>query len=127
MRTHIPNRFFWLIIAALLAPSLHARADDFDATIGGIHFDDSKTIDAQGVLVIYQAISQLDLIIDSRAKEVHPRIIYHVKFEKAFTKSEALKLMEKTLLEEAGIVITHLDDQRASVTYNDALPIKHQP
>ena len=127
MRTHIPNRFFWLILAALLAPSLDTRADDFDATFGGIHFDDSKTIDAQGVLVIYQAISQLDLIIDSRAKEVNPRIVYHVKFEKAFTKSEALKLMEKTLLEEAGIVITHLDDKRASVTYNDALPIKHQP
>jgi hypothetical protein len=127
MRAKNPKRFVWLLLTALLVSSFYARADDFDSTIGGIHFDDSKKIDAQGVLVIYQAISQLELIVDSRAKEVHPLIIYHVKFGKAFTKSEALKLMEKTLLEEAGIVITHLDDKRASVTYNDAIPIKKEP
>jgi len=39
------------------------------------------------------------------------------------TKAEALKLMEKALIEQGGVVITRLDDKRASVTYNDALPI----
>ena len=34
-----------------------------------------------------------------------------------------MKLIEKAMLEQAGIVITHLDDKRASVTCNDALPI----
>jgi hypothetical protein len=41
-----------------------------------------------------------------------------------YSRAEALKFMEKTLLEQAGIVITHLDNKQLSVTYNDALPIK---
>jgi hypothetical protein len=41
-------------------------------------------------------------------------------------KSELMKSIERDLIEQAGIVITRLDDKRASVTYNDALPITQQ-
>jgi hypothetical protein len=34
-----------------------------------------------------------------------------------------MKLIEKALVDQAGVVITQLDGQRASVTYNDALAI----
>jgi hypothetical protein len=36
----------------------------------------------------------------------------------------AHKAFEKAFLEQAGIVITHLDDKRISVTYNDKLVLK---
>ena len=78
----------------------------------------------QGILQIYKPMSGLELVIDSRAAQVHTPILSHVKQTESFTRAEALKLMEKNLLEEAGVVITHLDDKRVSVTYNDALPIK---
>jgi hypothetical protein len=37
--------------------------------------------------------------------------------------SQAIALLEKAFREQAGVVVTRLDDQRISVTYNDALPI----
>jgi hypothetical protein len=92
--------------------------------VGSFHFDDSQKIDVQGILQIYKAMSELELVIDSRAAQIHTPIVSHAKLTDSFTTVEALKLMEKNLLEEAGIVIIHLDDKRVSVTYNDALPIK---
>ena len=38
-------------------------------------------------------------------------------------KEEGARLIEQALLHRAGIVIARLDKKRASVTYNDALPI----
>ncbi len=93
--------------------------------VGSIHFDDSKQIDAQGMLQIYMAMSGRQLVIDSRAAQIHTTIKSHVKFDEQFTHDEALKLIEKNLLEEAAIAITPIDDKRVSVTYNDALPTKH--
>ena len=54
------------------------------------------------VLPIYKELSGLELVVDSRVKNVR---------------------IEKELLEQAGVIITHLDDKRASVTCNDALTI----
>ena len=81
----------------------------------------------QGILQIYKPMSGLELVIDSRAAQIHTRYLSHVKITDQFTRTEALKLIEKNLLEDAGIVITHIDNKRVSVTYNDALPIKKQP
>jgi hypothetical protein len=93
--------------------------------VGTIHFDDSQQIDAQGILQIYMAMSGRQLVIDSRAAQIHTTIKSHVKIEQRFTHDEALKLIEKNLLEEAAIIITPIDGKRVSVTYNDALPTKN--
>lgn len=37
------------------------------------------------------------------------------------TNSDILRIMERALREQAGVVITPLDDKRLSVTYNEAL------
>ena len=112
-------------LAVLLVSLPSIMAEDFDFR-PGIHFDDSQKIDVQGVLQIYKPLSGFELVIDSHAAKVVTPITYGVPNTKSFSRDEAIKLMEKTLLEEAGIVFTHLDDKRVSVTYNDALPIKKQ-
>jgi len=72
------------------------------------------------VLPIYHELSGLELVVSSDVRKLHPVIT--IRSASALSKSEMLKLIEKALLEQAGVVITRLDEQRASVTYNDALP-----
>ena len=72
------------------------------------------------VLQIYRALVGVELVTDSRVRTVH----YHITLQaKADAPAQGAKLLEKALLEQAGVVITRIDDKRVSVTYNDALPI----
>lgn len=123
MKTAIGKATLIATLVALFSIGHSLRAGDWDFK-HGYHFDDSQKIDVQGVLVIYKAISSSELLIDSRAAKVVTPIKYEVEVGKSFSKEEALKLMEKTLLEKAGIVLTRLHEKSVSVTYNDALPIK---
>jgi hypothetical protein len=82
---------------------------------------DFKNAEVQQLLPIYKAMSGLDLVVDSRVRTVHSPIT--LQSSAPIGKAEATKLIEKALLEQAGVVITHLDGQRASVTYNDALVV----
>jgi len=128
MNTIIQRRVFLPTLALLLTSYCLFGADGGFGPPGTIHFDDSQpTIDVQGILQIYKPMSGLELVVDSRAAQIHTRFLSHAKNTDQFTRAEALKLIEKNLLEDAGIVITHIDDKRVSVTYNDALPIKKQP
>ena len=128
MNTTIQRRVLLPTLAVLLTSYCLLGADGGFGPPGTIHFDDSQpTIDVQGILQIYKPMSGLELVIDSRAAQIHTRYLSHVKITDQFTRTEALKLIEKNLLEDAGIVITHIDNKRVSVTYNDALPIKKQP
>jgi hypothetical protein len=74
----------------------------------------------QQALGLYEHISGLALIQDSHVVSVHKLIHLHGSMS---SRSEVMKFIEKDLMEQAGIVITRLDDKRASATYNDALPI----
>jgi hypothetical protein len=123
MKTAIGKATLIATLVALFSIAYSLRAGDWDLK-HGYHFDDSQKIDVQGVLVLYKAISNSELLIDSCAAKVVTPIKYAVEAGKSFSKEEALKLMEKTLLEKAGIVLTRLDEKRVSVTYNDALPIR---
>jgi hypothetical protein len=82
---------------------------------------DFKNAEVQQVLPVYKAMSGLDLVVDSRIRSVHSPITLQISAP--LGKGEATKLIEKALLEQAGVVITRLDGQRASVTYNDALVV----
>lgn len=73
------------------------------------------------VLSTYEKLSGLELIIDSHVKTVSSLI--KLRIEGSRSKEELLKLLREALLNQAGIVITRLDDKRESVTFNDALPV----
>lgn len=74
------------------------------------------------VLQIYRELSGLELVTSSQVNAVTARVT--LQPIEAFGKAEMLKLIEKALLEQAGIVVTKLDDKRASVTFNGALPTR---
>ena len=83
----------------------------------GIYFTSAEV---PQVLQIYRALAGVELVTDSRVRTVD----YHVTLQaKADAPAQAAKRLEKALLEQAGVVITRIDDKRVSVTYNDALPI----
>ena len=81
---------------------------------------DFKAVDTQQALDFYKNLSGLELVTDSHVRFVHKPIALQASSP---SRSEIMKLVEKALNEQAGIVILRLDDKRASVTYNDALPI----
>jgi hypothetical protein len=84
---------------------------------GTIEFPSLGVIPA---LKVYKDLTGAELITDSRVNTVPHHITL---LARDIPKDKAVKLLEKALLEQAGIVTTRLDDRRISVTYNDALPI----
>ena len=106
-----------LLVFGLLLTGLASRAAEVGAATGSIHFTNAEV---SQVLPFYRSMTGLELVVDSRVKTVH----YTVTLEaKAAGKEAGAKLIEKALVNQAGIVITRLDDKRASVTYNDGLPL----
>jgi hypothetical protein len=81
---------------------------------------DFTSAEVPQVLQIYRALVGVELVTDSRVRTVHCHITLQAK---ADAPAQGAKLLEKALLEQAGVVITRIDDKRVSVTYNDALPI----
>ena len=73
------------------------------------------------VLETYTELSGMQLVTSSHVNAVTTRITLQPQV--ALKKSKMLKLVEKALLEQAGIVVTQLDDRRVSVTYNDTLTV----
>ena len=103
-------------LITMLFLSTCAFAADFPA--GSFNYQNATV---GQVLPIYKELSGLELVVDSRVKNVRHWINW--KSTEALSKAEATKRIEKELLEQAGVIITHLDDKRASVTCNDALTI----
>jgi RNA polymerase sigma factor (sigma-70 family) len=77
-------------------------------------------IDIQTALETYKSISGLELEIAPNAK-----VFTQIKLDtpEAVSKDEAMKLMEKALKEQAGLVIKRLNDKQASVTYDPSVRI----
>jgi hypothetical protein len=73
------------------------------------------------VLPIYKSLSGAELVIASNVQRVYSTITVDTPPGKQLDKAEAMKLIEKALIDQAGIILTRLDDKRVSVTYNDAL------
>jgi hypothetical protein len=72
------------------------------------------------VLDIYRMMVGVELMTDSRVRTLPDHITLQAE---AVGNAQGAKLLEKALLEQAGVVLTRIDDKRVSVTYNDALPI----
>lgn len=80
--------------------------------------------DSQQVLEIYGNIAGLQLKTGS-----YPSASITMATSKPVTKGEAIKLLEKTLKEQAGLVVKRLNDKQASVTYDPSVriaPIQQQ-
>jgi hypothetical protein len=105
-----------LTIGVLASPrNWAAEADMLEP--GTINFPGT---DVQQVLDVYKVLVQVEFITDSRVKLLEARIT--ARNERKISARQAAELIEKALLEQAGIVISRLDANRASITYNDALP-----
>ena len=105
-----------ILLASLLVSLCPSFADDIPAGMMNL-----ENVPASEVLTIYKQMSGLELVVDSRAKRVTSPVTF--KTTTPLKKEEAMKLIQSSLLKQAGIVITPLDDKHASVTFNDALPI----
>lgn len=75
------------------------------------------------VFHIYQAWSGVQLVITPPAQSQSSRNISVIS-NTPLTNAEACKLIENALREQAGILITKIDDKGSSVTYDATLPIK---
>ena len=84
-----------------------------------------STAPASRMLESFRELSGLELTIASNVTNASRLpITMEVSQGKRLESAEAVRLMEREMREQAGIIITRLDDKRASVTYNDALPTK---
>jgi hypothetical protein len=104
-----------LTLAALWLSLWAVSADEPARTLNFINTP------VQKILPIYHQLSGLELIESSEVKKLHAVIT--LRTPTPVSKSDMVKLMEQALVTQAGVVISRLDAQRASVTYNDALPI----
>jgi hypothetical protein len=104
-----------LTLAALWFSLGAASADEPTRTLNFINTP------VQKILSIYHDLSGYELIESSEVVKLHAVIT--LRTAAPVSKSDMVKLMEKALVDQAGVVISRLDAQRASVTYNDALPI----
>ncbi len=116
----IMKRTIIFLVVSLLLPLCSSSADDAKAVSAVIEFNGMS---ASQVLSLYQKFCGHELIVDSRAKAVSLPITIHAFSAPPLLKEEVVKRFREAFLEQAGIVITPLDDKRESVTYNDALPL----
>ena len=72
------------------------------------------------VLESYGEYSGFELVVDSHVKS---RDCYIAFTNSSRARAEVLRQIEKCLLEQAGVVVTRLEGNRVSVTFNEALPI----
>jgi hypothetical protein len=77
---------------------------------------DFTNVDSQTVIALYAKLSGLDLNTDSYARDIH-KLISVQAYE--ITQTQMIKLVETGLKEQAGIVITRIDDKRALVTHDN--------
>src|SRR5262245_21237630 len=72
-------------------------------------------------LTLYALFTGKKLVTSSHALNLKATITLQPNVELKL--SQAIALLEKAFREQAGVVMTRLDDQRIYVTFNDALPI----
>lgn len=114
METPHRFRFAYSIFAVLLLTLRCWSAEPVISTFSLANMSSDK------VLLIYKDFAKCELIESSEVKKHHGNI----SLQFTGSKSELQKQLEIALLEQAGIVLTRLDDKRVSVTFDASLPIK---
>lgn len=115
---HMKNYAIIVLVLSLggFASTPSADADTLPA--GTLNF---RNATIPTVLDVYGLLVDKELITDSRAGKVATPIT--LKNERPLSREQAVMLIEDALFEQAAILITPLGTNKASVTYNDALPI----
>ena len=72
------------------------------------------------LLDVYTHVSGLELVAASNISQMGSKVVV---LPDSHGGGNLLRQIEKALLDQRGILITRLDDKRASVTYNDALKV----
>ena len=98
------------------------HAEDIDKAYGTIHFENVPVSD---VLDVYKGLAKQakqELIVSTDVR----RAIHGITLPatKIISVEAARQLLEQALLKQAGVVITRLDKNRVSVTYNDKLELR---
>jgi hypothetical protein len=106
--------FFWFAAASLL----HC----FAAESRSVTFYSGAS--ASRMLESFRELSGLELIMASNLIVSSLPVTVEVSQRKTLERAEAVRLIERALLEQAAVIITRLDDKRASVTFNDQLLLR---
>jgi type II secretory pathway component GspD/PulD (secretin) len=85
---------------------------------------DYRGVPVSALFSTYRSLTPLELFIDSRACTNGTRV--RLRTDRPVPRDQAMKLIERALLEQAGIVVTRLEDGRVSITYNDKLPLSSE-
>jgi hypothetical protein len=87
-------------------------AQDTNKITGNINF---VNVPPDQILNMYKTMTKQELVIASDVR----RATHGITLRFSGPPESAPALIEQALLRQAGIVITRIDDKRASVTYND--------
>jgi len=112
-----------LLVLISFALRLHSSGQELDLRSLGREVGRAPLImigHVSRVLESYGEYSGFELVVDSQVKSRDCHIAFA---NRSRSRAEVLRLYEKCLLEQAGVVVTRLEGNRASVTYIDALPI----
>jgi hypothetical protein len=109
-------KFIFVCVSILACCFVHAQSGDkMTGTVNLVNVSVSQALD------IYKAFSKMELVIETNISwDIHT-----ITAKGTGLSAEAgTHLIQHALLEQAGVVITPLDTNRALVTYDRSLPIK---
>jgi hypothetical protein len=108
-----------IIVTCLIVFGSHPiHAQNTNKVSGTIAFENVPVSD---VLDVYKAVTKLELVVSPDVGGARRGITLHTDVTSV---EKAQRLIEEALLKQAGVVITHLDKNRVSVTYDARLKLQ---
>ena len=110
----IPIIILIVCLGVLTGQLSFAQVTNVTANINFVNVQPNEVLD------IYKAATKQELVIASDVR----RATHGITLQFSGSPEAVPVLIEQALLKQTGIVITRLDDKRASVTYNDKLELQ---
>ncbi|MDB6058007.1 MAG: hypothetical protein JWO95_1851 [Verrucomicrobiales bacterium] len=107
-----------IVTCLIVLVSCPIHAQDTNKVSGTIGFENVPVSD---VLDVYKALTKQELVISTDVGRATHGITLHTDVTSV---EKSKHLIEETLLKQAGVVLTQLDNNRISVTYNDHLELQ---
>jgi hypothetical protein len=92
------------------------KAATFADMIGPIFFDHT---DPSAVLLIYAEMAKVELQLGQDNRNQRPRV--SIPRTSLISRPAALKLMETALREQAGVLLSRIDERRVAVSFDDSV------
>jgi type II secretory pathway component GspD/PulD (secretin) len=112
------NTSLIIVTCLIVLASCPIHAQDTNKVSGTIAFENVPVSD---VLDVYKALTKQVLVISPDVSRATHGITLHAE---VVSVEKTQRLIEETLLKQAGVVLTHLDNNRVSVTYNEHLKLQ---